>query len=438
MFAALGSCVASCCAVCACEACKGVAGGITRRSARLAYCGIFFFALLTSWVLRDFAEPVLEKIPWIDTMGLKPSKEWYGTQAVLRVTLGNFLFFLLFSILLCGVKDKREVRDGWQHGGWMLKFILWIAIIVIAFLVPNSAVHVYGHLARFGSGVFLLIQVVLLLDFMYTWNESWVSADDERWLYGLFGVSALSYILTGVLAGLLFYWFNPAGEDCQLNIFFISFTLFLTAAISVLSVHPSINGSLLPSSIITLYCMYLCYNALASEPRTYECNGLAKHLNAVSRSTLLMGVTTTMLAVVYSAVRAGSSTSLFSPPDSPTVGGADTEPMLAPNRVAMGDGKDAGGDEEEGTSSVSFRRRRRDDPHPVSYNYSFFHIIFALASMYSAMLLTGWGREATEGTEIIDVGWTSVWVKMGSQWVTVLLYVWSLMAPLIFPDRDFS
>jgi hypothetical protein len=39
---------------------------------------------------------------------------------------------------------------------------------------------------------------------------------------------------------------------------------------------------------------------------------------------------------------------------------------------------------------------------------------------------------------LINVGWTSVWVKQVSQWVTVGLYCWTLVAPLLFPDREFS
>jgi hypothetical protein len=39
---------------------------------------------------------------------------------------------------------------------------------------------------------------------------------------------------------------------------------------------------------------------------------------------------------------------------------------------------------------------------------------------------------------LINVGWTSVWVKTASQWVTVALYCWTLLAPALFPDRDFN
>jgi len=39
---------------------------------------------------------------------------------------------------------------------------------------------------------------------------------------------------------------------------------------------------------------------------------------------------------------------------------------------------------------------------------------------------------------LVNVGWTSVWVKVVSQWVTVALYSWTLVAPTLMPDRDFS
>lgn len=36
------------------------------------------------------------------------------------------------------------------------------------------------------------------------------------------------------------------------------------------------------------------------------------------------------------------------------------------------------------------------DYEPVTYNYAWFHLIFSLASMYIAMLMTGWGSGAEE------------------------------------------
>jgi serine incorporator 1/3 len=71
------------------------------------------------------------------------------------------------------------------------------------------------------------------------------------------------------------------------------------------------NGSLFPAAILTLYCTYLCYSALTSEPHDYPCNGLGHKLNAASASTLATGMALALLSVVYSALRAGSNTKLF-------------------------------------------------------------------------------------------------------------------------------
>ena len=137
-----------------------------------------------------------------------------------------------------------------------------------------------------------------------------------------------------------------------------------------------------------------------------------------------------------------------------------------------------------------------DEFAPITYNYSFFHLIFALASMYIAMLMTGWGSQVrdvggaqwgisavpgyvpagspnccpspsalplpftcytaaprpctaalpphplstpplqAQDQDRIDVGWASVWVKTAAQWVTSILYCWTLIAPALFPGRQ--
>jgi hypothetical protein len=39
---------------------------------------------------------------------------------------------------------------------------------------------------------------------------------------------------------------------------------------------------------------------------------------------------------------------------------------------------------------------------------------------------------------LIDVGWTSVWLKCVTVVAASALYVWTLVAPAVFPDREFS
>jgi len=390
--------------------------GISRRSARIAYCGLFALSLIVSWILREVAAPLMEKLPWINHFHKTPDREWFETDAVLRVSLGNFLFFTILAILMIGVKNQKDPRDSVHHGGWMMKVISWFLLVIFMFFLPNEIISFYESISKFGAGLFLLVQVVLLLDFVHGWNEKWVGYDEQFWYIVLFSVSLVCYVATFVFSGLLFHWFTQAGQDCGLNTFFIVITLIFVFVFAIVALHPAISGSILPASVISLYCVYLCYTGLASEPREYECNGLHKHSKSISTGTLTFGLLTTVLSVVYSAVRAGSSTTLLSQPSSPRAGAG--KPLLP---------LDSKPDEQE----------EKERAKPVTYSYSFFHIIFSLASMYSAMLLTGWSTSVGESGKLVDVGWPSVWVRIVTGWATAALYIWSLVAPIMFPEREF-
>ena len=38
----------------------------------------------------------------------------------------------------------------------------------------------------------------------------------------------------------------------------------------------------------------------------------------------------------------------------------------------------------------------------------------------------------------LDAGWESTYVKIGCGFFSGLLYLWTLVAPLMFPDREFN
>lgn len=81
----------------------------------------------------------------------------------------------------------------------------------------------------------------------------------------------------------------------------IAVSLILCFVVSALSLHPAVkSGSLFPASLISLYIMYLCYSALASEPKEYQCNALGHRVSAANESTLAMGVVVTVASIVYS------------------------------------------------------------------------------------------------------------------------------------------
>ena len=62
--------------------------------------------------------------------------------------------------------------------------------------------------------------------------------------------------------------------------------------------------------------------------------------------------------------------------------------------------------------------------------------------MYVAMLLTDWnvvraGTATSPDKDDVYIGRSEVamWMRVVSSWVCILLYTWSLVAPVVMPDR---
>lgn len=67
------------------------------------------------------------------------------------------------------------------------------------------------------------------------------------------------------------------------------------------------------------------------------------------------------------------------------------------------------------------------------------NVILGLVSCWFAMALTGWGSIDSGGNAANpDVGKVSMWMIIASQWLVLVLYLWTLVAPRLFPDREFS
>lgn len=77
-----------------------------------------------------------------------------------------------------------------------------------------------------------------------------------------------------------------------------------------------------------------------------------------------------------------------------------------------------------------------DEKGSTQYNYSLFHIIFFLATTWVATLLTQ-NLDPEAAHDFAPVGrtyWAS-WVKIISAWVCYAIYLWTLVAPVLMPDR---
>ena len=79
------------------------------------------------------------------TSGFEPEQLQFDCQngvgylAVYRLCFIVTLFFILFSVMMIGVKSSNDPRAGIQNGFWGIKFLVVIGGMVGAFFIPNGA-----------------------------------------------------------------------------------------------------------------------------------------------------------------------------------------------------------------------------------------------------------------------------------------------------------
>lgn len=96
------------------------------------------------------------------------------------------------------------------------------------------------QIARVLGAIFLVLQIILVLDFVFVINEYLI--DKEACHFVL--ISGSSILLLGSLAfsALAYYYYAPQ-TSCSLNVFFITFTLILGILAVALSVSSETGQS---------------------------------------------------------------------------------------------------------------------------------------------------------------------------------------------------
>ncbi|KAK6054137.1 TMS membrane protein/tumor differentially expressed protein, partial [Cooperia oncophora] len=198
-----------------------------------------------------------------------------GFQAVYRMCAAMASFYFIFMLLMFGVKTSKDPRSTIQNGFWFFKYLLLAGLTVGFFFIRSE--HLSTPLMWFGmigGFLFILIQLILIVDFAHGLAESWVEKyeeDESRCCYaGLLFFTFGCYAVVGV-GVLLMFLFYTTGATCALPKVFISFNAFLCLVVSVLSIMPFVQermprSGLLQSAFISIYVMYLTWAALVNNP----------------------------------------------------------------------------------------------------------------------------------------------------------------------------
>uniref|UniRef100_UPI00398F1D5A serine incorporator 1-like n=1 Tax=Pristiophorus japonicus TaxID=55135 RepID=UPI00398F1D5A len=456
MGACLGICSLASCASCLCGSAPCLLSGCcpsTRNSVvtRLIYGFFLLLGTIVSCIMiMPGIEAQLKKIPgFCEGSSSIPFIEGkvncdivVGYKSVYRMCFGMAGFFFLFALIMIQVKSSRDPRGALQNGFWFFKFLALVGITVGAFFIPEGTfTTVWFYFGVVGAFCFILIQLILLIDFAHSWSQSWVQNMEEGntkcWYSALFICTLLHYLIA-LAAVVVLYIFYTKPDDCAANKAFISLNLIFCIIVSIVSVLPKVqeaqpHSGLLQASIITLYTMYVTWSALTNEPER-NCNpSLLSIVHQTTSNTTvappsdqvvqwwdaqsIVGLIIFLFCVLYSSIRSSSNTQV--------------------NKLMMTEEGEGTMSDFSSPTEDGFHHAVDNEQDAVTYSYSFFHFCLFLASLYIMMTLTNWYRPSSDYSTVQST-WPAVWVKIASSWVGLLLYLWTLVAPLILSDRDFN
>ena len=295
--------------------------------------------------------------------------------SVFRISFATFAFFMTHALLLCF--PLCWLVDSYS---WVLKVLYWFALIVLAFLLPEPFYRdFYLHVSRIVGGFFLLLQVVILVDFAHTLNEKWNDQppEKERMYKALILIVSLVLLLASLaVLVLLFVWW----DSCGLHKFFIGMTLAGTFLICALCVTEKFSerGGILPAAVITLYCYWLCYSGINSDPA--ECN----HRSTQGVAQLVIGLIVAAGSIAYAGWNVGTHEDLFGTEEAAAAKAQEERADL--EAAAAGGASDL---DREAAHAQVLQLESADSSSEVGLvarqNFRF-HLVFAACAMYMAMV----------------------------------------------------
>lgn len=369
----------------------------------------------------------------------------HGARLRAGVAFSTAIFHVVLSIFTIGASDYSNPRIMVHTALWPIKMVLWILLHLIVFFIPSSFFLGFGWVAFILGILFLIVQIVIFVEFTFELNETWIEQDGADnvqgfWHMVILGISVLCFALAIGQTVVMFMFFgtnNKTGESdgCELYQFFASFNLILFVFLTILSFRATEwmpATGLLPSAMVAAFLSFKTLSALYSQVR---CNKLAGESASYTAPPELMGAINILIAVVLSAYSSitigqgfdtdgrfwGPSSATAQPPSSDRNMPLVDLDGAAPNQMHL--------DVEGGTNA--------DEPlsGPIGYNVAAFHAAIAFSMCYIAMQMTNWNEEFDK--DALDQGVASMWIKIVDSWILALAFGWSMIAPMVLKNREF-
>lgn len=471
-----------------CAACTGIynvasccgstnSAGCGPQSAKIGYVSLIVASTFLAMIMKNFMIDELKKYYAFEDSCTYD--ECLENSVVYRFSLLNVIFFSAMALFTPACEMLHLQM-------WQIKLPLYFVLMIAVFLMENKSFHNYEEVARVFSIIFLFLQVILLLDFSFELDNSLVTkankADEDRGLDPEDG--CLGYFKNWIrllyIFLLLFIWGSTIGFwvamydqfDCS---FAQGMTSFVLVAVIIMQIVGNVAGEflasgeeggqgqgMLPCAVGGLYATWLTFSALSSNPDE-SCNPF--HNSDDDQTSLWVGVTFSALSIGYMGY--SFSNNVFQALGCCQKGGCcqecgdqfcyEDENDSSKRRLSNDDDLHAAasGDVEASKVSDSPSSMSRDASGTGNRDLSetgkcgkagfdrlIFHVTMVTCGFYMAMVLTNWAKNPKDNnwdtSEGLNTSDESMWIKLGSMFLTLALYVWVIVAPFLFPNREFG
>ena len=256
-----------------------------------------------------------------------------GNYFVFRVSFVLSVMFILFSII-------TACDPLFHNGQWPTKMFLYFLLLIGSFFIPNDFFYAYSYVSRIGSLLFILLQMVIMVDFAFDWHEDFLikiekcenqegeANDDGTHVRicccscGLAGVQAIFlivsfvHVLFGVVGSALLYVYY---QGCDENVAIITLTLLCGIIITVTGPiqckgkkdqqdADQDDGSigLLVPSMVFCYCVYYAFDSVKANPNP-QCHPGALPKTSDDAGAIILGLIVSAYSLSWVSLRTAQS-----------------------------------------------------------------------------------------------------------------------------------
>ena len=332
---------------------------------------------------------------------------------------------LIFLIIL----SRNQTAAAFHDGCWFTKSLLVAGLFTGSMWISNDFMEGYLVVTKWVGTGFLIYQAMLMLISAYKVNDQLVANYEKD--QGKCSAIILMGTTVGITA-LNIFWIVKSFMSfrCGYNIIIQIVTIVgILVMYGLVLLRSRKDASILTSSMASCYCLYLQWTAMSSDNDPHCNDNLYEASNTVWQIVIGLFFTIFCLSIVSASKQSEDETNLTS-----SVGS-----HLIEQERDLDDKEDM----EDAKEENALNRNPKDKSSHVfaiSQATITFQACMILSAMYMAMLCTNWGDVTLfeNTTSFFEHSNGTYWLKITAEWITLALYIFSLVAPLLCPNRSFE